>query len=352
MCLGRPADLGRDAGRARARACSAAITSLDVALAIERCSSSMLRDALVGLRLERSGSDRSSSSHFNCQTPSRLASGAKRSSTSRAVRVRRSAASPRHERAQRLRALGELDQHHAHVLDHRQQHLAQVLRLQGPLGLVDGIRGRADFAHARNARRPRSPHRRRNVRSTSSASNAPATGRPRSSALRTESASSCRPPRIVAVPSARSSAGFAIGHDRDVACSRAKSNAAANVARSSGEYVIGEGIEPRGDRLRRGGVRCGVQHGNHAPNYTGRAHDVRTGAARTKTATFVRVFGLDAPTPTRSHGTRCTAAGRPWPINPLVAARRETVSRCPDRCEFASRRASRMRRWSASAGTP
>ena len=33
------------------------------------------------------------------------------------------------QRAHVMQTIGELDQHHAHIVDHRQQHLAHVLRL-------------------------------------------------------------------------------------------------------------------------------------------------------------------------------------------------------------------------------
>ena len=50
-----------------------------------------------------------------------------------------------------LRALGELDQDDANILDHREQHLAQVLGLQVALFLASAVRRGADRAHARRA---------------------------------------------------------------------------------------------------------------------------------------------------------------------------------------------------------
>ena len=82
--------------------------------------------------------------------PRRLASGANRSITSRAHRAARLGIGG-HQEAQRLRALGELDQHDADVLDHRQQHLAQPLGLRRALVGVTGLRQRADLVHPRDA---------------------------------------------------------------------------------------------------------------------------------------------------------------------------------------------------------
>ena len=56
-----------------------------------------------------------------------------------------------HQEAQRLRALGELDQHDADVLDHRKQHLAKILGLRGALRAVAARRQRLHRVHARDA---------------------------------------------------------------------------------------------------------------------------------------------------------------------------------------------------------
>ena len=93
-----------------------------------------------------------------------MASGANRSCVSRACELAASRARGRAARvrrvgrgdqvAHRLRALGELDQHDADVLDHRQQHLAQVFGLRRrapPCARRLAQRHGADRAHARDA---------------------------------------------------------------------------------------------------------------------------------------------------------------------------------------------------------
>ena len=58
------------------------------------------------------------------------------------------------QKPQRLRALGKLDEDHADVADHRQQHLAQILRLSVSILFRCSRAGdlrRADRTHARNA---------------------------------------------------------------------------------------------------------------------------------------------------------------------------------------------------------
>ena len=187
---------------------SVATTVVDVALAVEPALVEHARRSPCTSSGSSARSDRSSSSHFSCQTPSRLASGAKRSSTSRAVRSRRPGPRRRgHQEAQRLRALGELDQHDADVLDHREQHLAQALRLRRALVGAARRRQRADFVHPRDAGDQRARRRRRSVRRRRRRRRRPAAGSPISSAARTVAASSFSPARIVAVPIARSSSG-------------------------------------------------------------------------------------------------------------------------------------------------
>jgi hypothetical protein len=53
--------------------------------------------------------------------------------------------------AQRLRSLGELDQHDADVFDHREQHLAQVLRLHARLLAHAACGERVNGIHPRDA---------------------------------------------------------------------------------------------------------------------------------------------------------------------------------------------------------
>ncbi len=56
---------------------------------------------------------------------------------------------------QQLHLIGQLDQNHPHVLDHRQQHLAQRLELRRPVGLagagLDPSAQHLDLLHARHA---------------------------------------------------------------------------------------------------------------------------------------------------------------------------------------------------------
>ena len=176
---------------------------------------------------------RSSSSHFNCQTPRRLASGANRSSTSRAVCARNVASPDISERSACVRSAS----------------LMSTTRMSSTI--ASSILRRFSACAARSSLSPESVVARMppmraapatsvatsapNCASTSSASKVPATGNPSSSALRMESASSLRPPRIVAVPSARSSAGSPSAIAASPVCARAYSNAAANAARSSAE---------------------------------------------------------------------------------------------------------------------
>jgi hypothetical protein len=80
-----------------------------------------------------------------------LASGAKRSSTSRGRLLPRflALAPARHRGSAARRALRELDQHDANVLDHREQHLAQALGLRRALVRIALRRRRPDLVHPR-----------------------------------------------------------------------------------------------------------------------------------------------------------------------------------------------------------
>ena len=81
---------------------------------------------------------------------------------------------------------------------------------------------------------------------------------------------------IVAVPSARSSAGFAVGH-RGVAAAGTRALERRGERRAFRRGVLaGEGVEPRGDRLWRGGLRRGVQHGDHGELYAARSAPLAT----------------------------------------------------------------------------
>ena len=70
------------------------------------------------------------------------------SRVSRAVSRRAAVSSSAHRVAQLLQVIGELDQHDAHVLHHREQHLAQRLELGGLL-----LRPQPLLRHGRTARR-------------------------------------------------------------------------------------------------------------------------------------------------------------------------------------------------------
>ena len=128
------------------------MTLVDVVLrGRARRSSSRLRDALVGLGLERA---QRQVLQLPLELPDAEAVGERREEIERLARgLPRAALVVRADQeAQRLRALGELDQHDADVLDHRQQHLAQVLGLRVALLRVAALAGDgADRAHARHA---------------------------------------------------------------------------------------------------------------------------------------------------------------------------------------------------------
>ena len=149
--LGPAGDLRLDAGAAELAARSVAIDVLDVALAVEPALVEQLRDRLVRRGLERA---QAQVLELPLELPHAEAVGERREEVEhlarrlRRARLRRRCISV----AQRLRALGELDQHDADVLDHREQHLAQVLGLRRALLLAPRCRRRARIdAHPRDA---------------------------------------------------------------------------------------------------------------------------------------------------------------------------------------------------------
>jgi hypothetical protein len=161
----------------------------------------------------------------------------------------------------RLRAFGELDQHDANIFDHRQQHLAQILRLCRAFLRVAGGRSRADDAHPRDTRDEG-----RDIAAEFAGDRVgverPCDGKTQQQAARIEAGSSLRPAMIVAVPSARSSAGSPSGIARRRNRS-ARTRAPRERRALGGGILTGEGVEPCGDRLGRGSLRRGVHHGDH-----------------------------------------------------------------------------------------
>ena len=128
MNMLRPAgDFGRDASGGKL-ALDRRLDLFDILLAVEAALVEELGDLLVGLGLERPQTE---ILQLPFELPHAEPVGERREQVlcfTRGLRARR--ALVRNQVAQRLRALGELDQDDADVLDHRQQHLAQVFRLQ------------------------------------------------------------------------------------------------------------------------------------------------------------------------------------------------------------------------------
>ena len=133
---------------------------LDVALAIEPPLVEQPGDRLVRRRARA----RAATDPRAPTSAARRRGGWRAARRDRAPRARRARAAlgiAGHQVAQRLRALGELDQHDADVLDHRQQHLAQVLGLRRALvGVAASPAARGSRPSARR-RRPASRRRRR-----------------------------------------------------------------------------------------------------------------------------------------------------------------------------------------------
>ena len=149
MCFGRPRDVGLDAGRGEL-ALQRGDDGLDVALAVEPALVEHLRDRLVLVGLECA---QRQVFELPLQLPDAEAVGERGEEVEHfARRVAAQAHVAGHQEAQRLRALGELDQHDADVLDHRQQHLAQALRLRGALVGIARVGKHPDFVHPRDTR--------------------------------------------------------------------------------------------------------------------------------------------------------------------------------------------------------
>ncbi len=149
--LGAAADFGLDAGRGKLAA-QRLLHAVDVVLAVAAALVEQARDALVRLRLERA---QGKILELPLQLPDAEAVGERREQVERLARRARAhfagCVFTADQEAQRLRAFGELDQDDADVLDHGQQHLAQVLRLQRARFLGADAGGGADSIHARGA---------------------------------------------------------------------------------------------------------------------------------------------------------------------------------------------------------
>ena len=149
--LGAAPHLGLHAGGGEL-ALERRLNVLDVVLAVEAPLVEQPRDALIGLGLECA---QGKIFELPFELPNAQAVGQRREQIQRLARGLRRRVGRRivaaDEEAQRLRALGELDQHDADVLDHRQQHLAQVFRLQIAIFLGDDAGRCANRAHARRA---------------------------------------------------------------------------------------------------------------------------------------------------------------------------------------------------------
>ena len=273
--LGPPGDLGPDAGGGELVA-QRRDHVLDVALAVEAALVEHARNRLVAVGLERTEAQ---VLELPLQLPDTQAVGERREQVehlARRARAQRRVAA--HERAQRLRALRELDQHDADVFHHREQHLAQVLGLRRALGLVDGVRRGADVTHARDATDQRGH--------VGAESRGQVIGVEGAGHREAEQQRTAHRVGIEAQPGEDGGGaqrtlerGFPIGHrggGRTFAC-------ICEGRRERGAFVgrirTGEGFEPRGNRLRRGGLRCGMQHGNHAPIIRGARRGLGTASA-------------------------------------------------------------------------
>ena len=122
---------------------------LDVALAVEPALVDQLRDLPVGLRLDRA-------ERQVLELPLELPDA--EPVRERRVEVEHLARGlapqrlvRRHEPAERREPLGELEDHDPDVLDHREQHLAEVLRLRRALLRRRADAARPDRVHARDA---------------------------------------------------------------------------------------------------------------------------------------------------------------------------------------------------------
>ena len=121
----------------------------DVALAIEPSLVDEPGDPLVFVGLERA---QRQVLELPLELPDAEAVGERRVDVHHLARGDAAAATfASHQMAQRLRPLGKLDQHHADVLDHREEHLAQVLGLRGALLPVGANGERLHGIHPRDA---------------------------------------------------------------------------------------------------------------------------------------------------------------------------------------------------------
>ena len=259
MCLGRPLTSAATPAAASSRL-QRREHVLDVVLAVEPALVEHRGDRLVCVGFERA---QAQVLELPLQLPDAEPVGERREQVehlARDLRPQRRVAG--HQRAQRLRAFGELDQNDADVLDHRQQHLAQVLRLRRAFLGVAGRRGRADDAHSRDA-----GDERRDVVAefcgdrvgVERARDGQPQQQRRADRIRIELQAGQDRRRAQRAVERR----FAVGHRGVAAARTARTRAPRRTTRARGRVLAGEGVEPRGDRLWRGGLRRGVQHGDH-----------------------------------------------------------------------------------------
>ncbi len=146
MDMLRPAgDFCRDAGGGKL-ALERRLDLFDILLAVEAAFVEELGDLLVGLGLE---CPQTEILQLPFELPHAEPVGQRREQVlcfARGLRAR--LAFVRNQVAQRLRSLRELDQHHANVADHRQQHLAQAFRMRVTVMRGSVFRDRSDRTHA------------------------------------------------------------------------------------------------------------------------------------------------------------------------------------------------------------
>ena len=151
MCFGRPVISAAHAGRLEfAREDGDDV--LDIALPVEPALVEQRGDRLVGFGLERA---QAQVLELPLQLPDAEPIGERGEQIEHLARRLlprfHPLAAAGHQVAQRRGALRELDQHDADVLHHREQHLAQPLRLRRALRGVALRRRRADLVHPRRA---------------------------------------------------------------------------------------------------------------------------------------------------------------------------------------------------------
>ena len=151
--LGAAHDVGLDA-RTREFTIQNRQHVLDVAFAVDALVVEQARDLLVGVRLKNAKRE---VFELPLQLPHTQAIGQRRENIARQLRAftARGGVFTFDRVTQILRVIGKLNQHHPHVLHHRQQHLAQRFELRGLLvGLLPAhlpIGQRADGVHAQHA---------------------------------------------------------------------------------------------------------------------------------------------------------------------------------------------------------